>query len=112
METLDLESIDDILDLRDSDSFSNLWSKAWNKIESEKEITEIEREKIFKLIYSKTNSGDLSAYLLEDYELILNYIELKEDNWVTSLFQSYLNEKIPVGILSSCEKTLVELINE
>ncbi|MFZ3576302.1 hypothetical protein, partial [Tenacibaculum finnmarkense] len=112
LETIDLESIDDILDLRDSDSFSNLWKKAWNQIESEKINTEKEREKIFKLIYSKTESGDLSAYITEDFELIMNFIGLRESNWVTSLCQSYFTGKIPIGILKNSEKTLIELINE
>ena len=112
LENIDLESIDDILDLRDADIFSNLWMKAWNEIESEKIDTELEQERIFKLIYSKTKSGDLSAYISEDFELIANYINLKENSWVTSLCESYFSEKIPKGILENSEKTLMELISE
>ncbi|MCD8406249.1 hypothetical protein LNI88_11695 [Tenacibaculum dicentrarchi] len=109
---IDLESIDNILDSRDSTIFSNQWQKAWSKIETKNLNLEKEREKIFKLIYNETNSGDLSAYITEDFELIVNYIELKDNNWVTSLCHCYFNELIPKGEIKSSKKTLLELINE
>jgi len=112
LEKIDLESINDILDSRDSDLFSSQWTKAWNKLDTEKLNLETEREEIFKLIFKKTESDDLSAYITEDYELIANYLKLEENNWVTSLCNSYFNVKIPEGKVKSSNKTLIELINE
>ena len=109
LDQIDLESIDSILDSRDN---SNQWTKAWNDIGSKKIKIDKEREDVFKLILSKTESDDLAAYVTEYFELITNYIELPENNWVTTLCQYYFNGKIPDGEIESSKKTLIELIKE
>ncbi|MDC1161891.1 hypothetical protein OAT18_00460 [Tenacibaculum sp.] len=64
------------------------------------------------MIFRKTESDDLSAYITEDFELIANHIVSSENNWVTSLCEYYFNGKIPNGKLELSNKTLTELINE
>ncbi|WP_159019539.1 hypothetical protein [Algibacter sp. L3A6] len=112
LKRIELKSIDDILDSRDSDLFSSQWIKAWNEMSAEKINLERELEEIFKLVFRKTESDDLSAYITEDFELIANHLKLGENKWVTSLCNSYFNGKIPEGKIKASNKTLVELLNE
>lgn len=112
LENIDLETIDGILDSRDSEPFSENWMNAWNKIPNEKMSLEKEREKIFKLVLGKTKSSGLSAYITEDFELIINYLKLEENNWVTDLCNSYFNGKIPDENTKKSNKTLTELLKD
>ena len=85
LDAIDLDSIDNVLDARDADAFSDVWIKTWKKVEHVQIDIDTQREKIFKLIFSKTQSSDLAAYLIEDFELIAKHLNEEEDNWVTHL---------------------------
>ena len=112
LDAIDLDSIDDILDARDADAFSDVWIKTWKKVEHVQIDIDTQREKIFKLIFSKTQSSDLAAYLIEDFELIAKHLNQEEDNWVTHLCATYFDHKVPQGKLKSKNITLIELITQ
>ena len=108
LENIDIENIDDILDNRDNDEFSELWTNSYNQIkkislESEvKEKISEARKEIFILTYQKTNSSDLSAYISDDFDLIcLQYLSETDNEWVNKLYATYLNREIPQGILKN-----------
>lgn len=112
LESIDLESIDDILDDRDADTFSDLWMEAWRNIENKELDIDSQRENIFKLVFSKTQSSDLAAYITEDFELIAKHVSEKDNGWVANLCGTYFDHQIPRTELECKEITLVELINQ
>jgi hypothetical protein len=114
----DTSLIDEILDNRDSNAFSDLWANAFEETEKEtlnreekKKMDKIRKE-IFMMTISKTNSSDLSAYITEDFELIASHLASNSKNtWVASLCATYLNKKIPQRKLKQIDVTLKELID-
>ncbi len=108
--SLDLDTIDDILDSRDSDVFSNPWTKAWENVEDKNLDIDSDRERLFKMIYDKTESSDLAAYVTEDFELIAKHIDEEENNWVNTVCKAYFSFVIPHGELSGEATKLTELI--
>ena len=119
LENIDIENIDDILDNRDNDEFSELWTNSYNQIkkislESEvKEKISEARKEIFILTYQKTNSSDLSAYISDDFDLIcLQYLSETDNEWVNKLYATYLNREIPQGILKNISLNMNDLINK
>ena len=119
LENIDIENIDDILDNRDNDEFSELWTNSYNQIkkislESEvKEKISEARKEIFILTYQKTNSSDLSAYISDDFDLIcLQYLSETYNEWVNKLYATYLNREIPQGILKNISLNMNDLINK
>ena len=119
LENIDIENIDDILDNRDNDEFSELWTNSYNlikKISLESEVKEKiseARKEIFILTYQKTNSSDLSAYISDDFDLIcLQYLSETDNEWVNKLYATYLNREIPQGILKNISLNMNDLINK
>ena len=119
LENIDIENIDDILDNRDNDEFSELQTNSYNQIkkislESEvKEKISEARKEIFILTYQKTNSSDLSAYISDDFDLIcLQYLSETDNEWVNKLYATYLNREIPQGILKNISLNMNDLINK
>ncbi len=112
LDAIDLDAIDDILDARDTDAFSELWMKAWKKVEHKQINIDAQREEFFKLIFSKTQSSDLAAYLIEDFELIAKHLNEEDNNWVTSLCATYFEHEIPHGELKTKKIKLIELITQ
>lgn len=112
LEAIDLESIDDILDDRDADGFSSLWMKAWQNVEKKDLNIDKQREEIFKLIFSKTQSSDLAAYITEDFELIARHLDEKENTWVANLCGTYFDHQLPRTEFKNKEIKLVELIDQ
>ena len=119
LENIDIENIDAILDNRDNDEFSELWTNSYNQIkkislESEvKEKISEARKEIFILTYQKTNSSDLSAYSSDDFDLIcLQYLSETDNEWVNKLYATYLNREIPQGILKNISLNMNDLINK
>lgn len=115
---IDSEKIDEILDNRDTSTFSDLWMKAYQAVEdkitdeeTEDKISDIRKE-IFVSIFKATGSSELPAYISDDFGLISSYyIHDIENSWVTNLLFTYLNHQIPQGELMKTDKTLKELIS-
>lgn len=119
LENIDIENIDDILDNRDNDEFSELWTNSYNQIKKRSLESEVKekinetRKEIFMLTYQKTNSSDLSAYISDDFDLIcLQYLSETENNWVNKLYATYLKSEIPQGILKNISLNMNDLINK
>lgn len=117
LNNIDPEKIDEILDNRDSSTFSEAWMEAYQAVdektvdeESEDSVTHIRKE-IFVSIFKATGSSELPAYISDDFGLISSYfIHDIENSWVTNLFFTYLNHQIPQGELMKTDKTMKELI--
>ncbi|WP_306349733.1 hypothetical protein [Flavobacterium sp. '19STA2R22 D10 B1'] len=116
---LDDDSIDDILDSRDTDDFSKKWMNAYNETKSmtpkqdkeDLELIDTFRKEIFLYTFSKTNSSDLSSYISDDFDLIASHLlNLDNNQWVSALWANYLDHKIPEGHLVFTGKTIKELI--
>ncbi|OCA69930.1 hypothetical protein BBH99_03850 [Chryseobacterium contaminans] len=117
LNNIDPEKIDEILDNRDSSTFSEAWMKAYQAVEektmdekTEDAVTHIRKE-IFISIFKATGSSELPAYISDDFGLVSSYfIRDIENSWVTNLLFTYLNHQIPQGDLMNTEKTMNELI--
>ncbi|OCA70532.1 hypothetical protein BBI01_11275 [Chryseobacterium artocarpi] len=117
LHNIDPEKIDEILDNRDSSTFSDAWMKAYHVIEekvtddeTEDTITQIRKE-IFVSIFKLTGSSELSSYISDDFGLISSYyIHDIENSWVSNLLFTDLNHQIPQGELLKTDKTIKELV--
>ncbi|MCL1617036.1 hypothetical protein M3090_11625 [Bacteroides sp. ET71] len=97
------ETIDDILDERDDDFFSEQWMQAYNEVEKQKKQQEIPaayseeiRKNAFNTVLKITSSDDLAAYISDDFGLIVDADKVDINNsWINALWQSYKNGKIP-----------------
>lgn len=115
---IDPENIDEILDNRDSSTFSEAWMEAYQAVdektvdeETEDAVTQIRKE-IFVSIFKATDSSELPAYISDDFGLISSYfIHDIENSWVTNLLFTYLHHQIPQGELMKTDKTMKELIS-
>lgn len=118
LHNIDSEKIDEILDNRDSSTFSDAWMEAYQTVEGKETDEETQdmithiRKEIFISIFKATGSSELPAYISDDFGLISSYyIHDMENNWVTRLLFTYLNHQIPQGELLKTDKTLKELIS-
>lgn len=117
LDNIDTETIDKILDNRDSSTFSDVWMEAYKVVEdkvtdeeTEDKISDIRKE-IFVSIFKSTGSSDLPAYISDDFGLICSYyIHGIENKWVTNLLFTYLHHQIPQGELVQTDKTMGELV--
>lgn len=97
------ETIDDILDERDDDFFSEQWMQAYNEVEKQKKqqgipavYSEEIRKNAFNTVLKITSSDDLAAYISDDFGLIVDADKVDINNsWINALWQSYKNGKIP-----------------
>ncbi|MDR2223210.1 MAG: hypothetical protein LBE34_10780 [Flavobacteriaceae bacterium] len=115
----DLEAIDNLLEERDDDSFATQWMNEYNAIEEFKQETEYDslidtcREKIFKTVYNKTKSPDLSSYICDDFTLFMEALTCEyESMWLNALLLEYKQGKIPKGNITEQKGTLATLILE
>lgn len=118
LNNIDPEKINEILDNRDSSTFSEAWMEAYQAVdektvdeETEDTVNQIRKE-IFVSIFKATGSSELPAYISDDFGLISSYfIHDIENSWATNLFFTYLNHQIPQGELMKTDKTMKELIS-
>lgn len=97
------ETINNILDERDDNFFSEQWMQAYNEVEKQKKQqgvpethSEDIRKKAFNIVLQITDNDDLAAYISDDLGLILDAEKVKVNNsWINALWQSYKNGKIP-----------------
>lgn len=107
------EDIDELLDLREEDTFDSKWMNIFSKIQKAEFTEEIQqyinqiREVAFMKTYQITNSSDISAYVSDDFELIAKcYVIGIDDTWMNGFILSYANGKFPCGTI---EETDVDL---
>ena len=97
------ETINNILDERDDNFFSEQWMQAYNEVEKQKKqqgvpatYSEDIRKKAFNIVLQITDNDDLAAYISDDFGLILDAEKVNVNNsWINALWQSYENGKIP-----------------
>lgn len=97
-------SIEQILDDRDAEEFSQRWMVVFNFIESRKDrlsknqsdlSTQI-REAAYLRAYARWKSPDLAAYVSDDFGLIADASALNiDDPWINAMLHSYRNGGIP-----------------
>ncbi len=101
---------DEVLDLRDESEFEDEWLRVSNRVESA-EFTEKENDLIKKIckqaflkVYDATQSGELSGYISDDFEMISKAMVMGlDDGWLNALILSYANLEFPYGELNSTE---------
>lgn len=97
------ENIDNILNERDNNSFSEQWMQAYNEVEKQKKqqgvpVTYGEeiRKNAFNIVLKITVNDDLAAYISDDLGLILDAEKVDVNNsWINALWQTYKNGEIP-----------------
>jgi len=97
------ETINNILDERDDNFFSEQWMQAYNEVEKQKKqqgvpatYSEDIRKKAFNIVLQITDNDDLAAYISDDLGLIWDAEKVNVNNsWINALWQSYKNGKIP-----------------
>lgn len=105
----DEDSINELLDSRDSDPFDAEWCRVNARIEQLKNSCSYPmenvlqqgkiREKAFMTVERYIQS-ELSEYVSDDFVLIYDSIVLNyKDVWLDKLIDSYKNKKIPSGEL-------------
>lgn len=117
LKTLDAAQIDEVLNNRDCEVFSTQWTRVYNevdKIKQKENLTEIYRKHdeklrrvIFLEVYNITLSGNMAAYISDDFGLILDSLVFDyKDDWINSLWIQYIRGKIPQGELMPTDKTI------
>ncbi|MCM1541348.1 MAG: hypothetical protein NC121_08805 [Blautia sp.] len=105
----DEDSVNELLDSRDSAPFDTEWCRVQKEMEALKnernDTDEIKgeqgkiREKAF-LIVEQNIGGELSEYVSDDFGLIYDSIVLNyRDEWLDKLIGEYRNKRIPAGKL-------------
>jgi hypothetical protein len=108
---LDEETINQMLDSRDSKDFEGDWLRVFRAIElreklkplQNKDLAEIKtiREIAYKRTFSATNHPELASYVADDFGLICKSLFLDfSDEWLNSLFLCYLHGIFPHTKLS------------
>ena len=99
---LDNETIDEILDSRDSNEFESDWLKVSQTLEKKRfsadNVAAIEniRQIAYKKTFDSTNHSELAAYVADDFEMIAKSLLADyNDEWLNVLFLSYLHGLFP-----------------
>lgn len=98
-------SLDELLVGRKDLLFDSEWIRVYDEIKELKNRTTITdnmkiREKAFLIVYEKSLSDDLAAYVSDDFGLIFDSIILNyKDEWLDKLIKCYEQLYIPSGIL-------------
>lgn len=97
-------TVDVVLDIRDSDEFSEQWMAAFDAVQSSKaEMTRSQtdlstriREAAYLLAYSRWHSPDLAAYVSDDFGLIADAAACGVNNaFVGELLSAYKRGVVP-----------------
>lgn len=100
---------DSILDLREDKAFDTEWMRIYEAIEKRKEkhpLSSLEQEQVkamrkavYLKVYELSQNSDISAYLSDDFGLLLESEYLGySDPWLSKLQKEYEAAKIPCGI--------------
>jgi hypothetical protein len=102
----DEETINEMLDSRDSEDFENDWIRVFREIELREKLKPLQNQHLadikaiseiaYKKTFSATQHSELAAYVADDFELIGKSLFLDfSDEWLNSLFLSYLQGLFP-----------------
>ncbi len=105
-QNFDEETMDEMLDSRDSSDFENDWVRVFREIELREklkplqsgDLAELEaiREIAYKKTFSATQHSEHASYVADDFDLIGKSLFLDfRDEWLNSLFLSYLQGIFP-----------------
>lgn len=108
-DTFDEDTLNELLDSRDSPPFDTEWCRVDEEIkalkntqsytEENEEKEEKIREKAF-MIMEENIESELSDYVSDDFGLIYDSLVLNyKDEWLNKLIAAYKNKKIPSGEL-------------
>lgn len=97
------ENIDNILNERDNNFFSEQWMQAYHEVEKQKKQQGVPanygeeiRKNAFNIVLKITDNDDLAAYISDDLGLILDTEKVNVNNsWINALWQAYKNGEIP-----------------
>lgn len=97
------ENIDNILNERDNNFFSEQWMQAYHEVENSKKQQGVPanygeeiRKNAFNIVLKITDNDDLAAYISDDLGLILDAEKVNVNNsWINALWQAYKNGEIP-----------------
>lgn len=114
-----IDDIELILDYRDEADFDGEWIRNYNAIDEKKDLIDLEskelieeiREVSFKAVYDAAQSGELAAYVSDDFglmaeALVVNY----NDEWLNALGKTYVEGKIPYGNLKAIKGELSKIL--
>lgn len=118
---LEREDYEDLLEQRDSDAFSSIWTKTYHAIKhqikqvgltaAEADRVKKIREAVFKRVYAKTQESDLASYISDDIGLLADALLVHyQDHWLNGLWNAYQANKIPSGDLIPIPGNLAGLI--
>ncbi|PSU86585.1 hypothetical protein C0W35_22190 [Photobacterium kishitanii] len=117
-----LNNINDALDERDKKPFDSNWVSCYEEIDSklitheELKLVNALRKIIFLKCYKENTSeesGELSEYVSDDFELIAKAIITRSENhWVSSLLNEYKKGNFPRGDLKSIPIKINDLLNK
>jgi hypothetical protein len=105
-QNFDEDTINGMLDKRDGADFENDWLRVFREIELREklkplqgeDLAELEaiREIAYKKTFSATEHSELASYVADDFELFGKSLFLDfSDEWLNSLFLSYLQGMFP-----------------
>lgn len=96
------ETIDEMLDSRDSAEFESDWLRVFEELK-EKEFSDSDaalideiREIVYKKTFAATNHAELAAYVADDFEMITkSLLSGLNDEWLNALLLAYLQGLFP-----------------
>lgn len=110
-------NIDELLDERDNEYFSLPWENEYDNVEEikakeqNKPLIDSIREKVFKNVFNKSNSSGLSAYVSDDFALLMDAINCDyESKWLNALLSKYIEGIIPKGDIGNIEGSMSSII--
>ena len=112
---LDIASIDNILDARDSDPFDAEWCRVnelvnQHKLEPSPDVDTL-RELVFQRAFAATQSSDACGYISDDFGLIADVtIAGISDPWVAALVANYTSGYFPHGALIGDSRSVAEIL--
>lgn len=99
---LNSDTIDEMLESRDSAEFENDWLRVFETLE-QKEFSDADaalideiREIAYRKTYASTSHAELAAYVADDFELIVkSLLSGLNDEWLNALLLAYLQGLFP-----------------
>jgi hypothetical protein len=116
---LNIKDLDIVLDQRECEIFGDEWMRVFDDLKLSKdditketeEMIDSIREASFKKMYRISQSPDLAGYVSDDFGLIAEALCLNyQDEWINSLANEYMNNRIPCAGLNPLGGILEDII--